>query len=184
MIKLNLGSGYYKLQGWINVDLDARSRPDVVADLAKGLPFADLTADFMHTEDFIDQLSLPDAMTFLVECHRILKPGGVIRVLTPDVEKLAQLYLEQPDRLLWLWRDAVSTPLVLGTAAEVFNLGMRIAGHTFLYDAETFSGMAEACGFRVQRTTYQQSSYEDLRGLDLRDPDHAISLYCDCVKLH
>lgn len=182
MIKLNLGSGYYKLQGWINVDLDAISRPDVVADLSKGLPFADSTADFMHTEDFIDQLPLPEAMRFLVECRRILKPGGVIRVLTPDVEKLAQLYLQQPDRLLWFWRQAVSTPLVLGTAAEVFNLGMRIAGHTFLYDAETFSRMAETCGFIAQKVTYRQSSYEDLRGLDLRDPDHAISLYFDCVR--
>ena len=38
-IKINLGSGHWKLENWVNVDLDQDSRPDVVADLAAGRPF-------------------------------------------------------------------------------------------------------------------------------------------------
>lgn len=179
---INLGSGHWKLPGWINVDLDAGSRPDVCADLSRPLPFRDACADYLHTEDFIDQLSLEKARTFLQECRRILKPGGVIRVLTPDVEQLARMYLEEPAALKKLWREHVGVPLVYGTAAEILNTGMRFAGHTFLYDAETFAQLAADCGFRAERVHYQQSTHAALRGLDLRSPANAISLYHDCVK--
>lgn len=181
-VMINLGSGHWKISGWINVDLDLASRPEVCANLASDLPFRSGCADFMHTEDFIDQLDLSQARRFLLECHRVLKPGGVIRVLTPDVEQLARLYLHDPGRLKALWHDHVGVPLVYGTAAEILNIGMRFAGHTFLYDSETFSRLASDCGFRAERVSFQQSAQERLRDHDLRSPANAISLYHDCYK--
>ena len=182
-VMINLGSGHWKFEGWVNVDLDLASRPDVCADLAAGLPFRDACADFMHSEDFIDQLDLEHAHRFLRECHRILKPGGVIRILTPDVEQLARLYLQEPAALKALWRDHVGVPLRYGTAAEILNVGMRFAGHTFLYDAETFAQLAADSGFRAERVSFQHSEFPALRGHDLRSPDTAISLYHDCYKV-
>ncbi len=132
-VKINLGSGHWKLDDWVNVDIDRESQPDVCANLAGGLPFASGVAQLMHTEDFIDQLSLDQAADFLLECHRILAPGGVLRVLTPDMRQLAHLYLHDPEQLKTLWKSFVGVPLSLETAGEVFNLGMRFAGHTFLY---------------------------------------------------
>lgn len=182
-VRINLGSGHWKLTGWINVDVDFDSRPDVCANLAAELPFRNACADFMHSEDFIDQLDLGQAGQFLRECHRVLKPGGVIRVLTPDVEQLARMYLNEPEALQALWRDHVGVPLVYGTAAEILNTGMRFAGHTFLYDAGTFAALAADCGFRAERVTFQNSAQPELRGHDLRSPENAISLYHDCYKL-
>lgn len=181
-VKINLGSGHWKFEGWVNVDIDAESRPEVLADLSTDLPFRDGCAAFMHTEDFIDQLDIGAAARFLRECHRILKPGGVIRVLTPDVEKLASMYLNQPDALKTLWREHVGVPLQYGTAAEILNIGMRFAGHTFLYDAETLGALARDCGFEARRVTFNESEFPELRGLDLRSPDNAISMYFDCYK--
>ena len=181
-VKINLGSGHWKFDGWVNVDIDFESLPDVAANLATGLPFSSGVARLMHTEDFIDQLELPNAEAFLKECHRILAPGGVIRVLTPDVQQLADLYLNNPQRLKTLWTEHVQVPLELGTAAEILNLGMRFAGHTFLYDEETFKALAARCGFEARRVSYQQSEIPELRGLDLRSPDDAISLYFDCYR--
>jgi len=182
-ILINLGSGHWKLDGWVNIDLDSDSRPDVCANLSCSLPFRDGCVDFMHSEDFIDQLTLEQASRFLRECHRILKPGGVIRVLTPDVEQLAEMYLHRPEALKALWREHVGVPLRYGTAAEILNLGMRFAGHTFLYDAETFAQLAADCGFRAERVSFQTSEFPELRGHDLRSPENAISLYHDCYKL-
>lgn len=182
-IMINLGSGHWKLTGWVNVDLDVESRPDVLADLAAELPFRDGCADFMHTEDFIDQLELDGAAAFLRECHRVLKPEGVLRVLTPDVQKLCDMYVNDPEALKALWREHVGVPLKFGTAAEIVNVGMRFAGHTFLYDFETFECLARDCGFRPKRVNYQESEFEELRGVDLRSPENAISLYFDLYKL-
>ena len=183
LTRINLGSGHYKLEGWINVDVDFESLPNVLADLSCDLPFRDQCADFMHTEDFIDQLELAGARRFLRECHRILKAGGVIRVLTPDVEQLCDLYINRPEALKALWRDHVRVPLDYGTAAEIVNVGMRFAGHTFLYDAETFEQLAEDCGFQARRVSFNESEFSELRGHDLRSPETAISLYFDLYKV-
>jgi len=181
-LKINLGSGHWKLKDWINVDMDLGSEPDICANLATGLPFANGVARLMHTEDFIDQLELEQAEVFLRECHRILAPGGVLRVLTPDLQALAHLYLNKPKRLEELWKNFVRVPLALDTPGEIFNIGMRFAGHTFLYDAETFRALASACGFDARRVQYQQSEEPELRGLDLRSPDNAVSMYFDCYR--
>ena len=181
-LKIYLGSGHWKLTDWVNVDIDHDSEPDVVANLAADLPFADGVARLLHSEDFIDQLELGQAAAFLRECHRILAPGGVLRVLTPDLQKLAHMYLNDPDRLKDLWKNFVRVPLSLDTPGEIFNIGMRFAGHTFLYDAETFQALASSCGYEARRVEYQQSEVPELRGLDLRSPDNAVSMYFDCYR--
>jgi len=181
-IKINLGSGHWKLEDWVNVDIDRESQPDVCANLAGGLPFASGVASLMHTEDFIDQLELEQAAEFLLECHRILIPGGVLRVLTPDMRKMAEMYLNDPEQLKTLWKTFVGVPLSLDTAGEIFNIGMRFAGHTFLYDEQTFKALALRCGFDARRVEYRHSEVPELRGLDLRSPENAISLYFDCYR--
>lgn len=182
MIKINFGSGHWKFEGWVNVDLDFESQPDVCVNLGASLPFRDGVADYLHTEDFVDQLPLEQAYEFFRECHRILRPGGVLRVLTPDMEKLARLYLDDPERLKYLWANFVKVPLITGTPGEIFNTGMRFAGHTFLYDHETFTRVLSECGFEARRVAYQESEEAALRGLDLRSPDDAVSMYYDCYK--
>jgi len=104
-------------------------------------------------------------------------------VLTPDLGKLARLYVEDPERLCAMWKDFVGVDLELGTAGEVFNLGMRYAGHTFLYDGESFARLAAQCGFVARQVAYNESEVPALRGVDLRSPANALSLYFDCYRL-
>ena len=180
MIKLNFGAGPYPIAGWINVDLDLRFRPQVVADLRKHLPFTAACADFIHTEDFIAQLDPDQLRAFLVECRRILKPEGAMRVLTPDLARLARMYLEEPERLVDIWNRFVGVPLMTGTACEVFNLGMQLAGR-FQYDAGTFASIASVAGFDTSFAKYNESRFLELRELDLRRPDEAVSMYLECI---
>src|SRR6187455_2521741 len=141
MTLVNLGSGPHKLPGFVNVDLDAAGRPDVVADLSRQLPFADACADAIFTEDFVAQLE-PDALLrFLAECRRMLKPGGTLRVLTPDLKRFMRMYL-----------------------------GMKLAGR-WQYDVETFARIAAKAGLDTATARYNESRHPALRGIDLRKPD-------------
>jgi SAM-dependent methyltransferase len=180
MIKINFGSGPYPLAGWINVDLDPAGRPEVVADLGRNLPFATGVADFIHSEDFIAQLDPLPLTGFLRECRRILKPTGAMRLLTPDLARFARMYLEEPERLVRIWNTFIGVPLDTGTAGEVLNLGMRLAGR-FQYDFESLSGIAATAGFDAVAVSYNESRFEALRGLDLRRTDEAVSMYVDCT---
>jgi len=180
MTKINFGSGPYPMAGWVNVDLDPAGRPDVIADLGRALPFATGVADFIHTEDFIAQLDPVPLLGFLRECRRILKPAGVMRMLTPDLARFARMYLEDPDHLVWIWNTFVGVPLETGTACEVLNLGMRLAGR-FQYDFVTYAKLAAEAGFDTVSVAYNESRFEALRGLDLRRTDEAVSMYLECT---
>jgi O-antigen biosynthesis protein len=180
MIKINFGSGPYPLAGWINVDLDPAGKPQVVADLKRSLPFATGFADFIHSEDFIAQLDPLPLEGFLRECRRILKPSGAMRLLTPDLARFARMYLEEPEQLVRIWNTFVGVPLDTGTACEVFNLGMRLAGR-FQYDFDSLAAIAAKAGFDTVAVAFNESRFEELRGLDLRKTDEAVSMYVDCT---
>lgn len=182
MKKISLGSGGVRFDGWIHVDADPQWQPDICMDLRDALPFPDGAAAFLQSEDFIGQLTLDEARGFFKECHRVLQPGGVFRLLTPDLGQLLSMYARQDDRLRELWLREVGIPLQTGTLGEVVNLAMTFAGHRFFYDEETLRALMEPIGFSLVRVCCQQSDYPELRGLDLRRPDNAISMYFDCIR--
>jgi SAM-dependent methyltransferase len=91
---LNLGCGTRIHPNWENVDFTA-SAPGVRAhDLRKGIPYADSSFDVVYHSHLLEHFSKESAPVFLRECRRVLKPGGVIRVVVPDLEAIMRLYLE------------------------------------------------------------------------------------------
>ena len=181
-MKISLGSGGVRFPGWLHVDADLQWQPDVVADLSQPLPFADDDADFLQSEDFIGQLSFAQAREHLRDCHRVLKRGGVLRLLTPDLAVLVDHYQRGDTRVLELWKREVGIPLVTDTLGELLHAALTFAGQKSFYDEATLRALLEPIGFEVQRVGFNQSAWPELRGLDLRSPDNAISLYLDCVK--
>ena len=89
MIRLHLACGTIVLRGWINLD-KYPSSPEVVAcDLTGKLPYDDNSVDEIFTSHFLEHLRLrTEAIPFLQECNRVLKPGGVLSIITPDFESI------------------------------------------------------------------------------------------------
>jgi predicted SAM-dependent methyltransferase len=164
------------------VDWDRSCKPDLIADLARSLPFKSHSVDYIHSEDFIEQIDLEAAYSFFHEGFRILKEDGVMRVLTPDLYVFARRYLNRDEDLVGLWEREVGIPLRTGTLGELFNLGIRLLGHRFLYDEDTLIRVLRDCGFEPRKVGYQESDEKELRGLDIRSPRTGISLYFDCYK--
>jgi len=176
VVKINFGPGPFRLEGWVNVDLDPTARPDVIADLCCDLPFATGSVDYIFSEDLVAYLSLEGVQHFLLETRRILKAEGAMRVLTPDLERLARMYLETPRALVDLWNRSVGYPLRTGKASEVLNLTIELAGR-FQYDSDTLVALARDAGFDAQRVEYRQSRFPVLAGLDHRAPHESVSMY-------
>jgi SAM-dependent methyltransferase len=84
--KLNLGAGESRKEGFINVDWQPSTHPDVVHDLnAFPYPFEDGTFDEIEAFHVIEHLDRPfDVMR---ELHRILKPGGLLHVKVPHFSR-------------------------------------------------------------------------------------------------
>lgn len=85
MTKLNLGCGYNKLDGYINVDHDVNCNPDIVADLEGTLPFEDSSVDEIVLFHVLEHLG-QDTKTYLniwKEFYRVLKNKGIVRITVP-----------------------------------------------------------------------------------------------------
>ena len=85
-MKLNLGCGYKKLKGYINLDSRKEVKPDKVVDVSKGLSYDDNSIDEVRAFDFLEHLH-PDKTIFVVEeIFRVLKPGGKLEHFTPSTD--------------------------------------------------------------------------------------------------
>ena len=82
IVRLNLGCGRHDIKaGWINCDYVQHPGVDMVFDLTKQLPFDDGTVDHIYLSHVLEHIfTWPDT---LLECHRILKPGGTVFIRVP-----------------------------------------------------------------------------------------------------
>ena len=149
--KLQIGSGTNPLAGWLNTDLLA-NHTVVYMDATRRLPFPDNSLDYIFTEHMFEHICYQDGGRLLKEAHRILKPGGRIRIATPDLAFLIRLY-GQPDtdlakRYIKFSVDTFVQEPKVNARGVVVNNFFRNWGHQFIYDFEMLDYTLQAAGFR------------------------------------
>lgn len=97
---LNLGCGNHYHRKWINVDFQSNGDGVIAHDLNKGIPYKNSSFDAVYHSHLLEHFSKQYAPTFIKECYRVLKPGGIIRVVVPDLEQITRLYLDSLDSAL------------------------------------------------------------------------------------
>jgi predicted SAM-dependent methyltransferase len=95
---LNVGCGSRFHPTWTNIDFTS-SCPGILAhDLRRGIPFPDNTFDLVYHSHVLEHFERSRANGFMRECLRVLTPGGVVRVVVPDLERIAREYLAALER--------------------------------------------------------------------------------------
>ena len=89
--KLQLGAGSTVLSGWFNADRDPERPQSAYLDTAHRFPLPDASFDYVFSEHQIEHLSSSRGLFMLAECYRILRPGGRIRIATPNLATIAAL---------------------------------------------------------------------------------------------
>lgn len=69
----------------------------LVHNLARGIPFASDSVDAVYHSHMFEHLDRDVADTFLTEVKRVLKPGGIHRIVVPDFEKACRAYIAHID---------------------------------------------------------------------------------------
>jgi predicted SAM-dependent methyltransferase len=103
---LNVGCGNKFHSDWVNIDM-VSGHPDVIEyNILSGLPFPSDCFEVVYHSQVLEHIPKEKAADFLTECFRVLKPGGMIRIVLPDLENIVkeyQKYLElclaQPGKL-------------------------------------------------------------------------------------
>lgn len=172
--KLHVGCGKHILSGWLNTDSYRQdpSLPVYLFDASQKFPFADASFAYVFSEHMIEHISYSAGLHMLSECLRVLKPLGVLRLSTPDLDFL--LDLRRPDksplqREYIRWAAETNTPDVPDPTNVTFliNNFVRDWGHTFIYDEKTLRQSLQLAGFgHLRKCDLQESSVECLRNLE------------------
>ena len=176
-VKLHYGCGSRILPGWVNVDGWNAPGIDYVCDLRQPLPLSDNSCHVIFTEHVFEHIDTQFRSRVLREFHRLLEPGGTVRIVVPDCGAYAEAYVRKD--IVWFQQ------VFPGTAdlAEGVNCVFGDHFHRFIDDFESLQHALRDAGFtRIQQCTHQGSPLESLR-IDTENQGRIIqNLYVEARK--
>jgi len=89
---LHLGCGTKYLPGFLNIDGNLFNKIDLWLDVRNGLPFPSNTVDSIYSTHMFEHFYPDELQLLLRECLRVLKPGGGIRLIVPNLGSAISAY--------------------------------------------------------------------------------------------
>lgn len=193
MRKLNLGCGDLVPANWTNVDYAIGARLAKVPffcalnkrlrlldvdwsngiylhDLRKPFPWETDTIDVVYSSHTLEHLSREEGSRFLRQCHRVLRVGGIIRVVVPDLAKLVQQYTDQTIRAdEFIDHLGVSARQYRGRLKRRFSVYMELYLHKCMYDTPTLLEILCDLGFEAGARAPFESDIEDIGHVEIAD---------------
>jgi predicted SAM-dependent methyltransferase len=164
-VKLHLGCGPNRKEGWINIDLFDK-RADLQLDLRENWPFPDNCASYIYSEHVFEHFEFHNEVPhFLGEAFRVLMPGGCFDVVVPDSGPPLKAY-NDPHASYWSTEAKRWHPAWCETELDHINYHFRQDGeHKYAWDAETLQKALQKAGFKavMQRAFDPELDTEDRR---------------------
>lgn len=141
---LNVGCGAYPKEHYINLDYHWLPGVDICWDLTQGrLPLRDESIDGAFSEHCIDCIPHSAFLRTIREIHRVLKPGGVFRLVLPDGELYFDLYQKRKTDKSIVFPYGGNE----ATGMRSINRYTREVGHQYSYDWESLEIFLREAGF-------------------------------------
>ncbi len=189
-IKLNLGCGNHTPEGWVNVDYAFGARLAKIPffrainkkigffqmdwddrikihDLRRTFPFDDASVDFIYSSHTLEHFSKEDGERFLKECHRVLKPGGIIRVVVPDLGAIVSDYTNGKTSA-----DTFLDGLYVVCNTSGMGFLKRLLAkqihfpHRCMYDSKTLLARLRNTGFQAESRAAFESEIADIMQIE------------------
>ena len=93
-VNLHLGCGKKFIPGFIHIDVRKFDHSDYVCRLDKLEMFKDNSVDLIYWSHVLEHFKRHECENALKEWHRVLKPGGLLRLAVPDFESIVKIYQE------------------------------------------------------------------------------------------
>jgi len=152
-MKIQFGSGSHHFDGWLNTEIDT-------VDITKPLPFENNSVDLCYASHTVEHITAPDAFRFFKECHRILKPEGVMRICVPSI---ARVHAHMDNEYIQWAKDAGFAD---GTPQGAVEHLITNHGHLACWDEHTLVAAIWAAGFAPAHCELNESAHSELCGLE------------------
>lgn len=142
--RLNMGCGSRlmpKEQGWVNLDVRDLPGVDVVVDM-RSLPFPDAHFEEVLALDCIEHVLRVEQETLFREVHRVLRPGGLLKVKTPNLRTLAEALVKGT-----IPPEELERKVYANQGGGLQGGDVHLSGNT----PESLTARLTRAGFKVQR---------------------------------
>jgi predicted SAM-dependent methyltransferase len=204
---LDCGCGRNPTAGWLNVDMRPFAGPDgsrtvpgrvalldgtfyfLEQDVRETLPIDDASFDWIYSSHLIEHLRPEKVIEVLRQLRRLLKPGGLLRLSTPDLRRYIEGYVDPERRFFEEHRRRLSTIPVFADGVPdrpgwMINQVFYNWGHRWIYDLGEIRHVAEQAGFdaaAVEEASYREGREPALWALDPEGRDD-VSLYVEIER--
>jgi predicted SAM-dependent methyltransferase len=149
--KLQIGAQSNSIDGWLNVDILPKENTVAYMDATEPFPFENNTLDYIFSEHMIEHVTYEGGAKMLRECYRTLKPGGRIRIATPDLQTVVRVLTDSQDptvqRYIRYYVDRFVGPTVPYDPAQMVNTLFYQFGHQFIYNESSLKHALQQAGF-------------------------------------
>ena len=168
--KLQLSCGEYPLEGWLNTELYGQTN-QVPLNLLKKFPLQDNSFDYIFLEHTIEHFSFLDGKKILNECYRVLKNNGTVRIATPDLQFLIDIYKQNKSiiqkRYIKWSTEEFHLPHKGFESVFVINNYVRAWGHQFIYNFTALKVLLSEIGFsKITKCEINKSQDVNLQNLE------------------
>src|SRR5262249_52809131 len=140
------------------------------ANVIRRIPEPDRSVGVVYSSHMLEHLDRDEAVHFLKEAKRVLRPGGVIRIAVPDLGYHVGNYLKQKDADKFVEGLLMARPAGKTLLARLKHLWTGDRHHLWMYDGESLCKLLAATGFQDPRVMESGTTRIDDPGeLNLRE---------------
>ncbi len=123
----------------------------VVHDCRRRLPYPDESVDHILCSHFIEHVYPDEAVRILADFYRVVRPGGTVHIIVPDLENLVRSYLERVTSADELIEATIfSSPRRPSRKYRVLEfLGFEGLRHRWMYDLPGITRRVMQAGFQA-----------------------------------
>lgn len=198
--KYHLGCGTVFLKDYLNINYWSHLQENTVYvdpcgvvgtylynyDLVNGIPAYPNSLKVIYHCHLLEHLTLQEGVVFAQKCFDCIEPGGIMRVVVPDLELWISNYHNNNEFFFEEYRRYVlaQEPDIYKTKGSILMGMLHNHGHKCCYDFEMLKRLLERTGFvRIRKTLFQESDLPEIKEIESYSPLRAMESLCvECYK--
>jgi predicted SAM-dependent methyltransferase len=155
---LYVGCGSHRLAGFTHVDIDYAKNfkkgisikpPEILCDITKEIPCKDNSVKLIFSRETLEHLKYRELINHLIECHRILKKDGILRICVPDLDLMIEKFLAKKENIEKVRKNwELDKDLPINNYSQLFVARTMYHDHNYNHNFETMKTCLDLVGFK------------------------------------